>query len=74
MPDVMVDTEYFVICSSATHVQIRAIVDAISAALEEAGVELLRMEGRGGITPGFSWIMGMWWYMSFWRMRMTTTL
>jgi len=50
MPDVMVDTEYFVICSSATHVQIRAIVDAISAALEDAGVELLRMEGRGDNT------------------------
>lgn len=50
MPDVMVDTEYFVICSSSTHVQIRAIVDAISTALADAGAELLRREGRGDNT------------------------
>lgn len=47
MPDVMVDTEYFVICSSSTQVQIRAIVDAISTALEDVGAKMLRMEGRG---------------------------
>lgn len=47
MPEVMVDTEYFVICSASTHVQIRAIVGAVMDALEEEGVELLRQEGRG---------------------------
>lgn len=47
MPEVMVDTEYFVICSATTHVQIRAIVNAIIQALEEENVELLRYEGRG---------------------------
>lgn len=50
MPDVMVDTEYFVICSSSTQVQIRAVVDAISTALEDANIEMLRMEGRGDNT------------------------
>ncbi len=50
MPDVMVDTEYFVICSSPTQVQIRAIVHAVSSALEEVGVNILRMEGRGDNT------------------------
>ena len=47
MPEVMVDTEYFVICSASTHVQIQAIVSAVMDALEEEGAELLRHEGRG---------------------------
>lgn len=47
MPEVMADTEYFVICSALTHVQMRAIVNAITAALEDEGAELLRQEGRG---------------------------
>ena len=47
MPEVMVDTEYFVICSASTQVQIRAIVNSITDALEEAGAQLLRYEGRG---------------------------
>lgn len=47
MPEIMVDTEYFVICSATTQVQIRAIVNSITDALEEAGAELLRYEGRG---------------------------
>jgi ribosome-associated protein len=47
MPAVVAETEFFVICSASTHVQIRAIVNSITAALEEAGAELLRYEGRG---------------------------
>lgn len=47
MPKIMADTEYFVICSASTQVQIRAIVKSIVDALEEAGVKLLREEGRG---------------------------
>lgn len=47
MPEVMVDTEYFVICSALTQVQIRAIVNAIIEALEDEGADLLRFEGRG---------------------------
>lgn len=47
MPEVMVDAEYFVICSASTHVQIRAIVNSITAALEDEDAELLRFEGRG---------------------------
>ncbi|NMB02259.1 MAG: ribosome silencing factor [Firmicutes bacterium] len=47
MPEVMVDTEYFVICSASTHVQIRAIVNAITQTLEDEGIALLRHEGRG---------------------------
>ena len=35
------------ICSASTHVQIRAIVNSITAALEDAGADLLRYEGRG---------------------------
>lgn len=48
MPEIMVDTEYFVICSASTQVQIRAIVGAITAAMEDNGAKLLRYEGRGG--------------------------
>mgnify|MGYP000890494368 CR=1 FL=1 len=47
MPVVVAETEYFVICSASTHVQIRAIVNSITAALEDQGAELLRYEGRG---------------------------
>lgn len=47
MPEVMVDTEYFVICSASTQVQIRAIVQSITAALDGESVILLRHEGRG---------------------------
>ncbi|NLL42355.1 MAG: ribosome silencing factor [Firmicutes bacterium] len=47
MPEVMTETEYFVVSSATAHVQVRAIVDSITAALEEAGAELLRYEGRG---------------------------
>ena len=43
MPEVMVDTAYFVICSASTQVQIRAIVNSITDALEEAGVELVHV-------------------------------
>lgn len=46
MPQVMVDAEYFVICSAPTHIQIRAIVHAVTTALKEAGAEMLRVEGR----------------------------
>lgn len=46
MPEVMVDTEYFVICSAPTLVQIRAIVNSIVSTLDEVGIELLRNEGR----------------------------
>ncbi|NLL48046.1 MAG: ribosome silencing factor [Firmicutes bacterium] len=48
MPDVVAETEYFVISSALTHVQVRAIVTSITEALKDAGVELLRYEGRGG--------------------------
>ncbi|HKM43084.1 MAG TPA: ribosome silencing factor [Limnochordia bacterium] len=48
MPEVVAETEYFVIASALTHVQVRAIVGSITAALEDAGAELLRYEGRGG--------------------------
>ncbi|NLJ81317.1 MAG: ribosome silencing factor, partial [Firmicutes bacterium] len=48
MPEIMVDTEYFVICSASSQVQIRAIVGSITAAMEDEGYELLRHEGRGG--------------------------
>ncbi|HHT43402.1 MAG TPA: ribosome silencing factor [Firmicutes bacterium] len=48
MPEVMVDAEYFVICSAPTHVQIRAVVEAVTEALQDEGVELLRQEGRDG--------------------------
>ncbi len=47
MPAVMVDTDYFVICSASTYVQIRAIVSAVIAELEEMNISLLRHEGRG---------------------------
>jgi len=47
MPEVVTETDYFVIASASTHVQVRAIVNSITAALEEAGAELLRYEGRG---------------------------
>lgn len=47
MPEVVTETEYFVIGSASTHVQVRAIVNSITAALEEEGAELLRYEGRG---------------------------
>lgn len=48
MPEVVAETEFFVISSAMTHVQVRAIVGSITDALREAGVELLRYEGRGG--------------------------
>lgn len=47
MPEIMAETEYFVISSATTHVQIRAIVNSILDAMEEVGADLLRMEGRG---------------------------
>ena len=47
MPAVMVDTDYFVICSAGTQVQIRAIVSGVIGALEDMNVPLLRHEGRG---------------------------
>ncbi|WP_461370140.1 ribosome silencing factor [Candidatus Darwinibacter acetoxidans] len=53
MPEVMVEAEYFVICSASTHVQLRVIVDEVIAALQQEGVELLRQEGG----PGNSWIL-----------------
>lgn len=53
MPDIMADTEYFVISSATTQVQIRAIVKSIVDALEEAGAKLLREEGRGDS----SWVL-----------------
>lgn len=46
MPEVMVDTDYFVICSAPTLVQIRAIVNSIVSTLEEKGIEMLGDEGR----------------------------
>lgn len=54
MPKVVAETEYFVISSASTHVQVRAIVDSIRAALEDVGAELLRYEGRGGDN---SWVL-----------------
>ncbi len=47
MPKVVTETEYFVISSATTHVQVRAIVNAITGALEDENVRLLRYEGRG---------------------------
>lgn len=47
MPKVVAETEYFVISSATTHVQVRAIVNAITGALEDEGATLLRYEGRG---------------------------
>jgi ribosome-associated protein len=47
MPEVVTETEYFVIGSASTHVQVRAIVNSVTAAMEEIGAELLRYEGRG---------------------------
>lgn len=46
MPKVVAETEYFVICSASTHVQVRAIVTAITGALEDEGAKILRYEGR----------------------------
>ncbi|HPT82596.1 MAG TPA: ribosome silencing factor [Limnochordia bacterium] len=53
MPEVMVETEFFVICSAETHVQVRTIMDAVVDALQREGVEPLRQEGG----PGNSWIL-----------------
>lgn len=53
MPEVMAETEYFVICSAETHVQVRTIVDAVVDALAKVGVKPLRQEGG----PGNSWIL-----------------
>lgn len=53
MPEVMVEAEFFVICSAQTQVQVRVIVDAVNDALHKEGVELLRQEGG----PGNSWIL-----------------
>ncbi|NLM41816.1 MAG: ribosome silencing factor [Firmicutes bacterium] len=53
MPEVMVETEFFVICSAETHVQVRTIVDAVIDALDQQGVQPLRQEGG----PGNSWIL-----------------
>ncbi len=39
-------TDYFVIGSAETSVQIRAITDAVEAAMDEAGVRLLAREGH----------------------------
>lgn len=47
MPAIMVDTEYFVICSASTQVQIRAIVHSVMGAVDGEGAQLLRHEGRG---------------------------
>jgi len=46
MPEIMVETEFFVICSASTLVQVHAIVNSITSALEDEGIELLRYEGR----------------------------
>ncbi|MCK9525151.1 MAG: ribosome silencing factor [Limnochordia bacterium] len=48
MPKIVTETEYFVIASALTHVQVRAIVNSIADTLKDAGVDLLRYEGRGG--------------------------
>ena len=50
MPEVMADAEYFVICSAPTQVQIRAIVFGLTTALQDLGVMLLRLYGRGDNT------------------------
>ncbi len=47
MPEIMADTEYFVICSAPTDVQVRAIVNSITGAMADEGFEILRHEGRG---------------------------
>jgi ribosome-associated protein len=39
-------TDFFVIASGATRVQIRAITDAVEEAIEQAGAPRARMEGR----------------------------
>lgn len=39
-------TDYFVIGSAETSVQIRAITDGVEAAMDEAGVRLLAREGH----------------------------
>jgi len=39
-------TDFFVIASAATRVQIRAIVEAVEEALKEAGAPRARAEGR----------------------------
>lgn len=53
MPEAMVETEYFVICSAQTHVQVRSIVDAVMDALGQEDILPLRQEGG----PGNSWIL-----------------
>ena len=47
------ETDFFVICSAETQIQIDTIVREIIDQLDDAGVELLRHEGRGGN----SWIL-----------------
>lgn len=47
------ETDFFVICSAETQIQIATIVREIIDQLAEAGIELLRQEGRGGN----SWIL-----------------
>jgi len=44
------ETDFFVICSAETQVQMNTIVREIIDRLEEAGAALLRHEGRGGNT------------------------
>jgi ribosome-associated protein len=44
--DIIVITDYFVICSAGTQRQVRAVIDAIEASLKELGVKPLRREGE----------------------------
>jgi ribosome-associated protein len=47
------EADFFVVCSAETQVQINTIVREVIARLEDAGVSLLRHEGRGGN----SWVL-----------------
>lgn len=44
--DVMVDADYFVICSCQTMIQMRAVAESVSDKLRELDVPLLQQEGR----------------------------
>jgi ribosome-associated protein len=44
--EIIVITDYFVICSAGTQRQVRAVIDAIESSLKEIGVKPLRREGE----------------------------
>jgi ribosome-associated protein len=53
---ILVITDFFVICSAATHRQLRTVIDAIESAAKELGVKPLRREGEADAG---------WWLLDF---------